>query len=128
MTLNKAELKFQIIRAAYIFKEWLIYVTTLTFSLLAIFRCLMSHNICLHLHVSIFVYISIFTCVYIYSAATFCFLVPLLIEPALATLQHKFIQTNCSTISGETFILKTLSILGPVYLIHDHRYDSIIVT
>ena len=53
------------------------------------------------------------TCVYksicFYSAATFCFLVPLLIEPALATLQHKFIQTNCSTISGETFILKKLS-------------------
>ena len=36
----------------------------------------------------------------IFSAATFCFLVPLLIEPALATLQHKFMQTNCSTVSG----------------------------
>lgn len=72
MTLNKDELKCQLIQGAHIFKEWMIYVTTLTFSLLAIF-----------------------------SAATFCFLVPLLIEPALATLQHKFIQTNCSTISGE---------------------------
>ena len=35
------------------------------------------------------------------SAATFCFLVPLLIEPALATLQHKFLPTNCTTISGD---------------------------
>jgi len=70
--LNKEEIKSQIVRAVYLVKECLIYITTLTFSLLAIF-----------------------------SAATFCFLVPLLIEPALATLQHKFLPTNCTTISGE---------------------------
>ena len=94
MTLNKAELKCQIIRGAYIFKEWTIYVTTLTFSLLAIFRC-HSPNSWATCHQYKRVNIS--------SAATFCFLVPPLVEPALATLQHKFIQTNCSTISGETF-------------------------
>ena len=122
MTLNKDQLKCQLIRGAYIFKEWLIYVTTLTFSLLAIFRCNHPHvswviNMCLHLFsIYICLYFYIYMCLkfYIYSAATFCFLVPLLIEPALATLQHKFIQTNCSTISGETFILKILSILVPL--------------
>jgi len=68
----KDELKGQIIHGLYVIKECMIYLTTLSFSLLAIF-----------------------------SAATFCFLVPLLIEPALATLQHKFLPTRCKTISGE---------------------------
>ena len=36
--LNKEEIKSQIVRAVYLVKECLIYITTLTFSLLAIFR------------------------------------------------------------------------------------------
>ena len=35
------------------------------------------------------------------SAATFCFLVPFLIEPAVSTLQHSFLATNCSTTAGQ---------------------------
>ena len=42
-----------------------------------------------------------------FSAATFCFLVPLLIEPALATLQHKFVETLCTTKSGKKFYIRS---------------------
>jgi len=70
--MNKDELRGKFIHWLFLFRECIIYITTLTFSLLAIF-----------------------------SAATFCFLVPLLIEPALATLQHKFVETSCTTKSGE---------------------------
>jgi len=70
--MNKEEIRGQFIHGLFLFRECIIYLTTLTCSLLAIF-----------------------------SAATFCFLVPLLIEPALATLQHKFVETLCTTKSGE---------------------------
>ena len=38
---------------------------------------------------------------YAFSAATFCFLVPLVIEPAVSTIQHEFLETSCTTTSGE---------------------------
>jgi len=69
---KKIKLTEQVHQAFYFCRECSIYLTTLTFSLLAIF-----------------------------SAATFCFLVPLVLEPALATIQHDFRPTTCVTISGE---------------------------
>jgi len=70
--LSKEEVGKRLSHLAHVIKETTIYLTTLTFSLMAIF-----------------------------SAATFCFLVPLVIEPAVSTLQHQFLETSCTTISGE---------------------------
>ena len=35
------------------------------------------------------------------SAATFCFLVPLVIEPAVSTIQQEFLATSCTTTAGQ---------------------------
>ena len=36
-----------------------------------------------------------------HSGVSFCFLVPLVVDPALSTLQHQFSQTVCTTVEGE---------------------------
>ena len=36
-----------------------------------------------------------------FSGVSFCFLVPLVVDPALSTLQHQFTQTVCTTEHGE---------------------------
>ena len=96
--MEQRKIKEEIQRAFMLFKECSIYITTLTFSLLAIFRYSTFIGMRERLNIDI---INLFN----FSAATFCFLVPLVLEPALATLQHDFIASTCVTTSGRQFLL-----------------------